>query len=534
MRLALLAAVASWSAVALAPQATLVDVDASAASFVSEAMQATGQVDMRTDAAAMWAFGAFSAQLESPELVVHAYRYRLHVVHTPLFRFEYNEDPVVETYRFRDARAHVTGTDTGQAYLIVDDGAASVDLGSVEGLPLFAVSTTWKFLNGATSHGIDGPLLGLKQDPYGRFVDMQGYQGETGRPISERDQSFEFPQARIGVIRTEGAPNLTIDRARLVVEHAEGRTELVAGAEGIRTPAASEVVVTTLVILPSPSEGVVDVSEASAVLVARAFDVHVNGTLLLEAATGSVATNASSRPLQDDRLELLGDLTYRASATQTSGLLGPEARVAAATDGSFEARVNGAALVEEKPAWMAPRTRTLLEVVAAGAALVWTLGHRVMIGLLIRDPLAHARRGAIVEALHRRQFAHVRSIQRETGLPIATVAYHLAILRRLGVVRAVRRENRLVYFLPIGLAPTSEMPALAILAFDTTRRVADAVTRSRGGVTQAELARELGLDRSTASRQLRRLTRAGLVFPRPGPEVTYQAAPLLETALRGR
>lgn len=119
--------------------------------------------------------------------------------------------------------------------------------------------------------------------------------------------------------------------------------------------------------------------------------------------------------------------------------------------------------------------------------------------------------------------AHLRGIERMTGLPLGQVLYHLDRLERMGLVVSVRDYGFRRYFVAKAV-DRREKKLLGALRHAAPRRVVLALL-DRTGQTHKELQAAVGVAGSTLSFHLQRLLDSGvLVREREGVSNVYHLA----------
>lgn len=134
--------------------------------------------------------------------------------------------------------------------------------------------------------------------------------------------------------------------------------------------------------------------------------------------------------------------------------------------------------------------------------------------------LRQVERRRIFDFLRERPGVHLRKMQRELGMALGTLEYHLYRLERAGFV-AVRRLGRFKAYYPEGMVDLRDKDLLYFLRQDMPRRIAIA-TVSRPGISFQELAASVPISPSTLSFHLQKLTKAGIVHAdKVGREKVY-------------
>lgn len=500
---------------------------------VSAKLVADGPASLDVSQGGVLSEGPFTLRFDAAELTVETYRYDVATLHSAVLDHEETTDPRSESTTYHHARVTVQGEEDGILYVLADRSSIDVPLGELSSASLFASSSDWIFWSQTMQDVQRGPLLGFQHDPQHRFVGHQEIDGGTNGLPRLANVDFTFPRLLFGDITVRDPTRVSVDNATIVIEHDGGVTELRAARDSTRTPILDKSTVTSFLLAPRRSQGTLALGDASAAIASSDADLHLDGEALLSRADGVVEAGSQARGVNGSDVRVAGNLTFHLAAGGAVGALG-DPPIASRTDGEVRRlEVDGAVVGESVVPLVTPRERTFVEAALASLVIAWTLASRAFVPLFIRDPLANPRRVTIVRALRAAGFRHMRGLQRDTGLPLGTLTYHLAILRRAGAVRAIRVGNRQVFVLrEQGLTPQAA-DALCVLASEPTARVAHALA-SAGSATQAELALALGVDRSTVSRQLARLIDRGLARAERNGETRYHAQPLLTQWTRRR
>jgi predicted transcriptional regulator len=116
--------------------------------------------------------------------------------------------------------------------------------------------------------------------------------------------------------------------------------------------------------------------------------------------------------------------------------------------------------------------------------------------------------------------AHLRGIERMTGLPLGQVLYHLDRLERMGLLVSTRDWGFRRYFVARAV-DRREKKFLGALRHDVPRRIVIALLE-RTGRTHKDLQEEVGVAGSTLSFHLQRLLATGVLErERQGPSHVY-------------
>lgn len=486
-----------------------------------------GETGVTASDAAVLSLGHFSAILHAERLRVEIYRYEAYEVSPGIGhnRVTIEESPEPEVQIFDGARVRVDGAAEGVLYVVGRGSSVTLDLGNVSGLGVRASMSDWKYLSASLRDAIDAPLLGLKQDPGGKLKSHILFDSSTnGRVPAAHGIVFDYADVIFREVGVGDPDAVALDDAVVVVTSGGESRTFSASTTTRTTPVATYREITTVHLVPEGASRLsLELARASSAVVTRGAALDVNGTAAFPDATGWLSSESGTQSFADADLLVDGHVVLDATPRVRSGrVAGEEAWLQVRARGSVdEARVNGVRMIPGSIQVLSTETKTLVETLLAALLVAWALASKLFLPLLVRNPLIHPHRATICDALTRAGFLHPRALQRVTGLPLGTLTYHLAILRRMGVVRALRHGNRRVYFLTHGPLAEDDVERLACLTSDTAFQIAEVLVR-RGGATQSELTEALEHDRSTISRQLRKLTRSGLVVVARGVEKRYR------------
>lgn len=140
----------------------------------------------------------------------------------------------------------------------------------------------------------------------------------------------------------------------------------------------------------------------------------------------------------------------------------------------------------------------------------------------LEDALDLESRRTIYEMIRSKPGTYLREMERELGMQVGMLSYHLRVLTEAGMIRAEQEGNHLRYFIAEGFI-LNDRKALSYLRNRTTRAIL-IHTLDRGSVVFNELLGLLGISKSTLSYHLKRLSAVGLVVIRKGEAMTISAA----------
>lgn len=123
-------------------------------------------------------------------------------------------------------------------------------------------------------------------------------------------------------------------------------------------------------------------------------------------------------------------------------------------------------------------------------------------------------RAAILRCVAETPGIHLRQIERETGLALGQVLYHLDRLEKMGVMVSARDAGFRRFFVSRDVA-RADKPFVAALRQDLARRAQLALLRD-GPLAHKDLQARMGVAASTLSFHLQRLLAAGILMREPG------------------
>lgn len=272
---------------------------------------------------------------------------------------------------------------------------------------------------------------------------------------------------------------------------------------------------------------------------------EIDGSVSFHADAGSMQSPQGNHSLSDRHVEILGNTTLDLKADGEEDklplpkYLQPDHRKPEplmprpAVLANFQSQADTVTLDGQAVALPAqppvPEEVTMLARVLGLLVLAWTVGRKFLFGvvaLLVRDPLTHDRRRQIHRFVEEAGMAYLRQIHRATGIPLGSLAYHVRVLRKAGLLASIRRAGYTVYFATSPDVCQEEMERLALLAEPTRREIAEVLVEE-APLSQKVLARRLEVTQATISRQLAQLTKAGLVEARGKLNIEYRPADIL-------
>lgn len=131
-------------------------------------------------------------------------------------------------------------------------------------------------------------------------------------------------------------------------------------------------------------------------------------------------------------------------------------------------------------------------------------------------------RRRIYDLIRSRPGTYLREMERELGMQVGMLTYHLRVLTEAGLVRTEGEGTRLCYF-PMEGFILADRKMLSYLRNRSTRDVL-MYALDRGVITFTELRSALGVSKSTLSYHLKRLNAAGMVVINKAGEMTIQVA----------
>lgn len=130
-------------------------------------------------------------------------------------------------------------------------------------------------------------------------------------------------------------------------------------------------------------------------------------------------------------------------------------------------------------------------------------------------------RRAIYDMICSRPGTFLRELERELGMQVGMLSYHLRVLAEAGMVRAEQEGNHLRYFPSDGFI-LNDRKALSYLRNRTSRAILIHLL-DRGSMGFTELLGPVGVSKSTLSYHLKRLAAAGLITVKKGEGMTVTA-----------
>lgn len=131
-------------------------------------------------------------------------------------------------------------------------------------------------------------------------------------------------------------------------------------------------------------------------------------------------------------------------------------------------------------------------------------------------------RRRIYDLIRARPGTFLREMERELGMQVGMLTYHLRVLTEAGLVRTEGEGNRLCYFPSEGFV-LNDRKILSHLRNRSTRAILMHAL-DRGAITFTDLRSALGISRSTLSYHLKRLSEAGLLVISRTGEMTIRVA----------
>lgn len=140
----------------------------------------------------------------------------------------------------------------------------------------------------------------------------------------------------------------------------------------------------------------------------------------------------------------------------------------------------------------------------------------------VDDALDLESRRTIYELIRSRPGTFLREMERELGMQVGMLSYHLRVLTEAGMIRAEQEGNHLRYFPADGFV-LNDRKALSHLRNRTARAILIHVL-DRGSIGFSELLILVRVSKSTLSYHLKRLAAAGLIKMNKGDGTVISAA----------
>lgn len=139
----------------------------------------------------------------------------------------------------------------------------------------------------------------------------------------------------------------------------------------------------------------------------------------------------------------------------------------------------------------------------------------------LEDALGLESRRRIFEAISSRPGTYLRELQRELGMQVGALSYHLRVLTEAGMIRAEQEGNHLRYF-PVEGFVLSDRRAMSYLRNRTSRSILMYVL-DKGPIGFTPLLSLVGISKSTLSYHIKRLAAVGLIKVSKGEVKTIEA-----------
>lgn len=140
--------------------------------------------------------------------------------------------------------------------------------------------------------------------------------------------------------------------------------------------------------------------------------------------------------------------------------------------------------------------------------------------MLMEGALDLNSRRRIFDLIQSRPGTYLREMERELGMQVGMLSYHLRVLTEAGMVRAEQEGNHLRYFPSEGFI-LADRRVLAYLRNRSTRAIL-LHTLDRGSVSFSDLVTLAGVSKSTLSYHLKRMSAAGLLTISRGDVTTVR------------
>ncbi|NLX46890.1 MAG: helix-turn-helix domain-containing protein [Euryarchaeota archaeon] len=139
----------------------------------------------------------------------------------------------------------------------------------------------------------------------------------------------------------------------------------------------------------------------------------------------------------------------------------------------------------------------------------------------MNDALGLESRRTIYEMIRSRPGTFLREMERELGMQVGMLSYHLRVLTEAGLVRTEQEGNHLRYFPADGFI-LNDRKALSHMRNRTARAILMHVL-DRGPVPFSDLLAPVGVSKSTLSYHIKRLAAAGLINIKKGERTVVSA-----------
>lgn len=238
-----------------------------------------------------------------------------------------------------------------------------------------------------------------------------------------------------------------------------------------------------------------------------AMSVEIDGTVESPSLLGSIRMGSETVHPEGDPARMDGRFTLEPQ--KSSG----EDKAVITVEGDVQTLTVGPVQYESKAG--AAATAGIALVLAGIGATIWQLAK----GGFLLPLYAKLTRGKVLDQ-GTRQMVHdkiqedpgctTRSVADALGISWSTAAYHLRVLRHMGLVTAKRRGRHDHHFLS-GERSLAQQSIQATLQNPTTKRIAGLITENPG-IIQKDICEMLKIAPSTASDHLKRLRETGAVI----------------------
>jgi DNA-binding transcriptional ArsR family regulator len=251
--------------------------------------------------------------------------------------------------------------------------------------------------------------------------------------------------------------------------------------------------------------------------------VEVDGAVEAPALLGSFQMNGEKVQISGDPARMEGQFTMnpKSHSGQDKAVFAVDGSVEKLTVGTQQFRADNT---------MTQAAGIALLLTGAGAA-VWQVAKS---GLLVplyakltrRKVLDQSTRQQVHDKIHSDPGCTTRSVAKALGISWSTAAYHLRVLRHMGMITS-KRQGRHEHFFVTGESSQVEQVVKAVLQNPTTRKIANLIAMNPG-IIQKDVCEQLKIAPSTASDHLKRLREAGAVREeRQWRTRAYHPAPVL-------
>jgi predicted transcriptional regulator len=159
---------------------------------------------------------------------------------------------------------------------------------------------------------------------------------------------------------------------------------------------------------------------------------------------------------------------------------------------------------------------TLVSIIASSGVALFLAAAMLYSRLRERDVLGQDRRRAVFEFVKEHGASSATPLAEALGVHVTTAHYHLRVLQRHGLLVAIATRKGEVFAVANSATTPRTASGIACIEAGPKNVAFVRAVEQRPGMTQLELAKSLGLAKSTVSRRVNLLREAGWLDIREG------------------